>query len=194
MKERDKDMNTIRRCSWCNPDNPVYIRYHDEEWGVPCHDDHMLYELLILESFQAGLSWEIILNKREAFRIAYDGFYPRRVSTYDEKKIEEMMQDRSIVRNERKIRASIANSRVFLDIQKEYGSFAGYLWRFTDGKTIFENDPAITASSLSDRISADLKRRGMSFVGSTIIYSYLQAAGIINAHEDGCFKSVKPTP
>ena len=175
------------RCRWCNLANPLYIRYHDEEWGVPCHDDHALYELLILESFQAGLSWETVLNKRQRFREVYDGFDIDRVCAYGEEKIARLLDDEGIIRNRLKIRASIRNSRVFRDIQRERGSFDAYIWGWTDGKIIYENDPDVTTSPLSDAISGDLKKRGMTFVGSTIIYAYLQAIGVINAHSGDCW-------
>lgn len=177
------------RCVWANPKNELYIRYHDEEWGQPVHDDHRLFEMLILESFQAGLSWECVLNKREAFRKAFDGFEIEKVCAYDEAKMEALKQDAGIVRNGRKIKAAVENARIFRDIAKEYGSFAEYLWGFTQGKVIYENDKA--SSPLSDRISKDLKKRGMSFVGTTIIYSYLQAVGVIYSHEDGCYLCAK---
>lgn len=173
------------RCRWANPKNELYIRYHDEEWGQPVHDDAHLYELLILESFQAGLSWECVLNKREAFREALDQFDWNKIGHYDEDKIEELMQNKRIIRNRRKITAMIRNTQIFMEIQKEYGSFSDYLWGFTDDKVIYENDK--TTSELSDRISQDLYKRGMRFVGSTIIYSYLQAVGIIYSHEEGCY-------
>lgn len=179
------------RCRWCNEKNPLYVEYHDREWGEPLHDEHALYELFILESFQAGLSWECILNKRENFRAAYDNFDIDKICSYDDKKIEQLLDDKGIVRNRRKVAASINNSRIFKEIQKEYGSFDKYIWSFTEGRIIFENDPLVTTSPLSDEISADLKGRGMTFVGSTIIYSFLQAAGVINAHEDSCFKADK---
>ncbi len=175
------------RCHWANPKNELYIRYHDEEWGQPVHDDAHLFELLILESFQAGLSWECVLNKREAFREALDQFDWNKIGRYDEDKIEELMQNKRIIRNRRKITAMIRNTQIFMEIQKEYGSFSKYLWGFTDDKVIYENDK--TTSELSDRISQDLYKRGMRFVGSTIIYSYLQAVGIIYSHEEGCFLS-----
>ncbi len=174
-----------RRCRWANPKNELYIRYHDEEWGQPVHDDAHLFELLILESFQAGLSWECVLNKREAFREALDQFDWDKIGRYDEDKIEELMQNKKIIRNRRKITAMIRNTQIFMEIQKEYGSFSKYLWGFTDDKVIYENDR--TTSELSDQISQDLYKRGMRFVGSTIIYSYLQAVGIIYSHEVGCF-------
>ena len=175
------------RCRWCSLANPLYVRYHDEEWGVPCHDDHALYELLILESFQAGLSWETVLNKRQRFREVYDGFDLDKVCAFGEEKIAQLLSDEGIIRNRRKIRASIQNSRIFRDIQEEYGSFDAYIWSWTEGKILYENDPAITTGPLSDAISQDLKKRGMTFVGSTIIYAYLQAIGVINAHSDDCW-------
>ena len=174
-----------RRCRWANPKNPVYIAYHDTEWGVPLHDDAALFELLILECFQAGLSWECILNKREAFRRAFDGFDLERVCAYDEKKVESLMGDSGIVRNRRKIQAVVGNARVFRDIQREHGSFDTYLWAWTEGRVICETGK--TTSELSNAVSADLKRRGMKFVGSTVVYAYLQAAGLIYSHEEGCF-------
>ena len=175
-----------RRCSWANPKNPIYLKYHDEEWGVPQHDDKMLFEMLILEAFQAGLSWECILNKREAFREAFDGFDIHSVASFDESKCISLAENKGIIRNRRKISASVANAKVFIEIQKEFSSFDKYIWLFTDYKTIYEDYSLKTSSDLSDKISNDLKRRGMSFVGSTIIYSYLQAIGIINAHGKEC--------
>ncbi len=173
------------RCAWANPKNELYIKYHDEEWGQPVHDDQRLFEMLILESFQAGLSWECVLNKREAFRKAFDGFELEKVCAYDEARMEELKQDAGIVRNSRKIKAAVENARIFRDIVKEYGSFAEYLWGFTQGKVVYENDKA--SSPLSDAISKDLKKRGMTFVGTTIIYAYLQAVGVICSHENGCY-------
>lgn len=174
-----------KRCQWANPKNDTYLHYHDEEWGVPVHDDHKLFEMLILECFQAGLSWECVLNKREAFRLAFDSFDLKKVSRYDEKKMELLSQNPDIIRNRRKIRAAVKNARVFQDIQKEYGSFSDWLWHWTDGKVIYEQNT--TSSPLSDAISKDLKKRGMTFVGTVIIYSYLQAVGVIYSHEEGCF-------
>ena len=174
-----------KRCRWCNLKNPIYIQYHDEEWCVPEHDDRMLFELLILESFQAGLSWECVLNKREHFRKAFDDFDLQKVCGYDEEKILSLQQNPNIIRNKLKIRAAVNNAKIFREIQKEYGSFDRYIWHFTDGKTIYENDK--TTSPLSDRISEELKKRGMKFVGSTIIYSYLQAIGVLFSHENDCF-------
>ena len=178
-------MNDQIRCGWANPNNPRYIRYHDEEWGVPVHDDHKLFEMLILESFQAGLSWECILNKREAFRQAFDGFDLETVCGYGQEKMEQLRQDRSIVRNKLKIHAAVNNARIFRDIQREWGNFDDYLWHWTQGKTVYETGKV--SSKLSDAVSEDLKRRGMKFVGSVIIYSYLQAVGVINSHEENCF-------
>ena len=184
-KEKEELMEDVCRCRWCNVKNKKYVEYHDTEWGIPRFDDEYLYEMLILESFQAGLSWECVLNKREAFRLAYDGFDVKDVGAYGEDKIEKLMQNRDIIRNRRKIESSVNNSRIFLDIVREFGSFYVYLIGFTGEKTVYEIGK--TTSALSDEISADLYKRGMRFVGSTIIYSFLQAVGIINSHEKGCF-------
>lgn len=177
--------NTAIRCRWCNIKNPIYIAYHDFEWCQPNFDEQYLYEMLILESFQAGLSWECVLNKREAFRKAYDDFDIDKVCAYDEEKEEELRNNVDIIRNKLKIKASIKNSQVFKEIVKEFGSFYKYLEIFTHGEIIYENDK--TTNALSDAISKDLKKRGMTFVGSTIIYSYLQAIGVISSHEETCF-------
>ena len=178
-------MKEQNRCSWANPKNPLYVRYHDEEWGVPVHDERKLFEMLILESFQAGLSWECILNKREAFRRAFDGFDLETVCGYGEEKLEQLRQDPGIVRNRLKICAAVNNARVFRAIQQEWGSFDRYLWHWTAGETIHETGKV--SSTLSDTVSEDLNRRGMKFVGTVIIYSYLQAVGVINSHEEACF-------
>ena len=175
------------RCFWVNLKNPLYVKYHDEEWGKPTHDDKSLYELLILESFQAGLSWECILNKRENFRKAYDNFDICKIIHYDNAKINELLQNKGIIRNKLKIHASIKNSKIFKEIQKEFGSFDKYIWGFTNNKIIKEDCSQYTKSQLSDAISKDLKKRGMTFVGTTIIYSYLQAIGIINGHCKNCY-------
>lgn len=175
----------MTRCKWCNLKNPIYIEYHDNEWCQPNFDEHYLYEMLILESFQAGLSWECVLNKRDAFRKAYDDFEIEKVCDYDEEKIEELLSNPGIIRNRLKVRASIKNSRIFRDIVAEYGTFYEYLKSFTKGETIYESDK--TTNELSDAISKDLKKRGMTFVGSTIIYSYLQAIGVIYSHSKECF-------
>ena len=173
------------RCPWANPKNPRYIRYHDEEWGVPVYDDQKLFEMLLLESFQAGLSWECVLNKREAFRRAFDNFDLDRLCAYGEEKIQALLQDPGIIRNQRKIRAAVDNARIFREIQGEWGCFSTYLWHWSGNQVIHETGRA--TSPLSDAISRDLKRRGMRFVGSTIIYAYLQAVGVIDSHEPGCF-------
>ena len=178
-------MNEKRRCSWCNLKNPLYIRYHDDEWCRPNFDERYLFEMLLLESFQAGLSWECVLNKRENFRAAFDDFDPQMIANYSDAKLQALANDSSIIRNRRKISAAVGNARVFLSIQQEFSSFRAYLMRFTGGKTICESDK--TTSPLSDAISADLQARGMKFVGSTIIYSYLQAIGLLNSHEEGCW-------
>ena len=173
------------RCRWCNMKNPLYVDYHDNEWGKLNLDEHYLYEMLILESFQAGLSWESVLNKRESFRAAYDGFDIEKVSNYGDEKIGELLNNKAIIRNRLKINASINNSKIFKEISKEYGSFYNYLKQFTGEDIIYESDKV--TSEISDAISTDLKKRGMKFVGSTIIYSYLQAIGIINSHEESCY-------
>lgn len=173
------------RCKWCNLKNPKYIEYHDNEWCKPNFDDKYLYEMLILESFQAGLSWECILNKRESFRKAYDNFDLDKVCSYDEKKINELLNNQDIIRNKLKINASINNSKIFKTIVEEFGTFHDYLKNFTKDEIIYEIDK--TTNNLSDTISKDLQKRGMKFVGSIIIYSYLQAIGIINSHDKVCF-------
>lgn len=175
----------MKRCSWCNLKNELYIQYHDEEWGQFRVDDAYLFEMLVLESFQAGLSWECILNKREAFRKEFDSFDYKKICKYDQTKIDELRNNKEIVRNKLKIKATIQNANIYLKILEEFGSFYAYLKTFTNDRIIYENDK--TTNELSDTISKDLKRRGMSFVGSTIIYSFLQAVGIINSHEEGCF-------
>ena len=173
------------RCKWCNLKNEMYIKYHDEEWGVPNFTDSYLYEMLVLESFQAGLSWECVLNKREHFREAFDNFDIDKVCNYDDEKVQELLENKGIIRNRLKIRATITNSKIFQEIQREYGTFYAYLQKFTQDTIVYEIDR--TTSELSDRISKDLQKRGMKFVGSTIIYSYLQAIGVIYAHEKECF-------
>lgn len=179
-------MEQPKRCTWCNLKNERYVKYHDEEWGRALYDDQMLYELLILECFQAGLSWECVLNKREHFRTAFDGFAIDKVMAYDAEKQETLMNDPGIIRNRRKIMAAVQNSAVFKAIQQEFGSFSNYIWSFTDHKVVYEAFTVRTTSPLSDAVSKDLKRRGMTFVGSTIIYSFLQAIGVINGHAEDC--------
>ena len=175
------------RCCWANPKNERYICYHDEEWGVPVHDDQKLLEMLILECFQAGLSWECVLNKRDAFRKAFDGFDLEKICAYHEDKLEMLRNNPEIIRTRLKIQAAVINAQAFCKIQKEYGSFSEYLWHWTDGRVIQETGK--TSSELSDTISKDLKKYGMKFVGTTVVYAYLQAIGVIWSHEDECFCS-----
>lgn len=175
----------VSRCKWCNLKNQVYVKYHDEEWGVPLYDDKKLFELLILEPFQAGLSWETVLMKRDNFRQAFDNYDLEKICNYEETKVLELLNNASIIRNRRKIEAAIVNARVFREIQKEWGSFSHYIWNFTNGEVVYEVEK--TCSELSDQVSKDMKKRGMKFIGTTIIYSYLQAIGVIYSHEIGCF-------
>lgn len=175
----------MKRCKWCNLKNPKYIEYHDNEWCKVNYDEKYLYEMLILESFQAGLSWECILNKRESFRKAYNNFDINKICAYDDNKINELLKNKDIVRNKLKIKTSIENSRIFKSIVNEYGTFHNYLKRFTNDTIIYETDK--TTNDLSDKISKDLQKRGMKFVGSTIIYSYLQAIGVIYSHDKECY-------
>ena len=175
----------LKRCVWANPKNELYQQYHDCEWGVPVYDDNRLFEMLILESFQAGLSWECVLNKREDFRLAFDNFVLDVVCSYGEEKINELLNNPKIIRNRLKINSAVTNARIYKNIQEEYGSFSKYIWQFTEDKVIYEIGEV--SSLLSDTLSNDLKRRGMKFVGTTIIYSYLQAVGIIYSHEQNCF-------
>jgi DNA-3-methyladenine glycosylase I len=174
-----------KRCSWAGPDE-IYIRYHDEEWGIPTHDDKELFEMLVLESFQAGLSWITILKKRENFKKAFDDFDVEKVANYNVDKVEELRQNEGIIRHKGKIASAINNARIFIEIQNEFGSFDSYIWGFTEGKVI--KAEYLTESELSKSISKDLKKRGMKFVGPTIIYSYLESIGIIDNHQNDCFK------
>ena len=179
----------INRCAWAGND-PLYVAYHDTEWGKPIHDDRLLFKFLILEGMQAGLSWITILKKREAFRAAFENFEPEMVAVFDQARIEELMQNSAIVRNRRKIESAVKNARHFLEIQKKFGSFDKFIWNYVDGEPIV-NHPKTSAdvpatSELSDRISRDLKKFGFSFVGSTIIYSFMQATGMVNDHIDDC--------
>ncbi len=176
---------TENRCTWAGNDE-IYIRYHDEEWGVPTHDDRMLFEMLVLESFQAGLSWITILKKRENFKEAFDDFDVEKVANYDDDKVEELRLNEGIIRHKGKITSAINNAQVFIEIQKEFGSFDEYIWRFTNGEII--KAEFLTESDLSKTISKDLKKRGMKFVGPTIIYSYLESIGVIDNHQEDCFK------
>jgi len=175
----------MKRCKWCNLNNINYVKYHDEEWGIPNFDDKYLFEMLILESFQAGLSWECVLNKRKYFKGCYDNFDIDKICLYGESKINELLQNKNIIRNKLKIKASIENAKIFKNIVNEYGSFYNYLKIFTKGNIFYEVN--LTSSDLSDNISKDLIKKGMKFVGTTIIYSYLQAIGVINSHEEDCF-------
>ncbi|HLU51398.1 MAG TPA: DNA-3-methyladenine glycosylase I [Flavobacteriaceae bacterium] len=179
------------RCPWCGND-PLYVAYHDTEWGVPVYDDKTLFEFLILESFQAGLSWITILRKRENFRKAFDNFDYQKIAKYTDKKLEELMQNEGIIRNRLKIQAAVTNARAFMEIQKEFGSFSNYIWGFVSGKPI-QNKPAslkdIPATTpLSDQISKDLKKRGFKFMGSTVVYAHMQATGMVNDHQVDCFR------
>ncbi len=179
----------MKRCFWVDEKSEIYTKYHDEEWGIPKHDDHELFELLILESFQAGLSWITILKKRENFRKAFDNFDIQKVANYNNEKMAELLSNTGIIRSKNKILSAINNAKIFMQIQKDFGSFANYIWSFTDNKVLKNTTgKIITSSSLSDEISKDLKKRGMKYVGTVIIYSYLQAIGIIDDHDQNCFK------
>ncbi|WP_456461550.1 DNA-3-methyladenine glycosylase I [Lutibacter sp.] len=179
------------RCSWCG-DNPLYVTYHDTEWGVPVYDDAKLFEFLVLETFQAGLSWITILKKRENFRKAFDNFNYKKIATYNEAKFEELIQNTGIIRNKLKIRATISNAIAFIKIQKEFDSFSNYIWSFTNGKPIINNWGNLreipAATSLSNMISKDLKKRGFKFVGPTVVYAHMQATGMVNDHVIDCFR------
>ena len=182
-------MGEFKRCFWAG-DDKIYQDYHDKEWGKPVHDDRLFFEMLILEGAQAGLSWITVLKKRENYRKAFDNFDVKKVAAYDEKKIEELLQNPGIIRNRLKINSAIRNAKVFINIQKEFGSFATYIWAFVNNKPVknhFRTIEELPASTpLSDEISKDLKKRGMNFVGSTIIYAFLQATGIVNDHTADC--------
>jgi DNA-3-methyladenine glycosylase I len=179
------------RCSWCGED-PIYIKYHDTEWGVPVYDDDKLFEFLILETFQAGLSWITVLRKRENFRNAFDNFDYHKIAKYNEKKFDKLMNDVGIIRNKLKIKATISNAIAFMEVQEEYGSFSKYIWSFVDHKPIVNSwrslDEIPAKTTLSDKISIDLKKRGFKFVGSTIIYAHMQATGMVNDHVVDCFR------
>lgn len=180
-----------QRCEWCLKNN-LYIDYHDTEWGVPEHDDRVLFEFLLLEGVQAGLSWLTILQKRENYRLAYDGFDPERVAGYNEAKMNDLLHNKGIIRNRQKILASVSNARCFLDVQKDFGSFDRYIWSFVDFKPVvnhFESLKEVPATSpVSDKISKDMKARGFKFVGSTIIYAHMQATGMVNDHLISCYR------
>jgi len=184
-------MKAKKRCLWAGSD-PLYIKYHDEEWGVPVHDDRLHFEFLVLEGAQAGLSWMTILKRRDGYKRAFADFDAEKVAKFDDKKVEKLLQDEGIIRNRLKIKSAINNARAFLQIQNEFGSFDKYIWGFVGGKPveheIKSNEDYKASTPLSDKISKDLKRRGMSFVGTTIIYAHLQATGIVNNHMVDCFR------
>jgi DNA-3-methyladenine glycosylase I len=184
-------MNTKNRCGWCEGD-PLYEAYHDKEWGVPIYDDKTLFEFLILETFQAGLSWITVLRKRENFRKAFDDFDYKKIAQYQQTKIDSLLQDAGIIRNKLKVNATITNAQAFMKVQKEFGSFSKYIWDFVDGKPIkntyqtLNNVPANTP--ISDMLSKDLKKRGFKFVGTTVVYAHMQATGMVNDHVKDCFR------
>jgi DNA-3-methyladenine glycosylase I len=181
----------VTRCGWAGSDS-LYLAYHDEEWGVPVHDDTLLFEFLVLEGAQAGLSWLTILRKRENYRKAFSGFDPAKVARFDRRKVERLLQNPGIVRNRLKVRSAVSNARAFLRVREEFGSFSAYQWRFVDGRPVqnrwrsLSEVPARTPRS--DALSRDLKERGFSFVGSTIVYAHMQAVGMVNDHLVGCFR------
>jgi DNA-3-methyladenine glycosylase I len=183
---------TTKRCSWVSVDDPLMLQYHDREWGVPVHDDRKHFEFLVLEGAQAGLSWTIVLKKREGYRRAFDGFDPKRVARYSVRRIEKLALNSEIIRNRMKIEAAVRNARALLKIQEEFGSFDSYCWRFVDGQpklNRWKTMRQIPATSVeSDAFSKDLKRRGFSFVGSTIVYAHMQAVGMVNDHLVDCFR------
>lgn len=184
-------MSTKQRCGWCIGDT-LYETYHDEEWGVPVYDDTTIFEFLILETFQAGLSWITVLRKRENFRKAFDDFDYKKIANYKQDKIDALLQNAGIIRNKLKVKATITNAQAFMKIQEEFGSFSKYIWGFVDGKPIknklenYKNAPANTV--ISDTLSKDLKKRGFKFVGSTVVYAHMQATGMVNDHEVDCFR------
>ena len=183
-------MEDKRRCKWC-VGTPIYEQYHDEEWGVPVYDDQKLFEFLLLETFQAGLSWITILKKRDAFKTAFDNFDYKKVALYSEEKVQELLENTGIIRNKLKIRAAISNATAFIKVQKELGSFSKYIWGFVEEKTIQNNIKSVadipSNTPLSDTISNDLKKRGFKFVGSTVVYAHMQATGIVNDHVEDCW-------
>lgn len=182
----------MQRCTWANPNEPLYVTYHDEEWGVPCHDDRKLYEMLVLEGAQAGLSWITVLKKRENYRAAFDGFDPEKIALYDDKKIAELMENPGIVRNRLKVNAAVANARAYLQVREEFGSFDQYIWQFVGGKpkvNHWEKLGGIPAETPeSQAMSKDLLKRGFKFVGPTICYAFMQACGMVNDHTVDCFR------
>ena len=189
--KKEAALSKIKRCPWSGTD-PLFVAYHDQEWGVPVHDDRVLFEFLVLEGAQAGLSWSTILRKRDAYRRAFDRFDPRKVARYDKRKVEALLADAGIVRNRAKIESAIKNAKAFLGVQEEFGSFDAYQWRFVDGRPIQNRRRAVgdipARSAQSDAMSKDLKNRGFTFVGSTIIYAHMQAVGMVNDHVVDCFR------
>ncbi|CAN1559358.1 Tag 3-methyladenine DNA glycosylase [Flavobacteriaceae bacterium] len=181
----------IKRCGWCNS-SELYQKYHDEEWGVPVYDDEILFEFLILETFQAGLSWITILNKRENFRAAFDTFDYTKIALYSEDKIQDLLQDSGIIRNQLKVRSAVSNAQAFMKVQDEFGTFSKYIWDFVGGKPIVNNRKSLSevqaTTPLSDAISKDLKKRGFKFVGSTVVYAHMQATGMVDDHVTDCWK------
>ena len=190
-KEIQKMSRQIKRCKWAGKD-PLYIEYHDKQWGVPVYEDAKIFEFLLLETFQAGLSWITILRRRENFRTAFDNFDFQEIANYSDEKLEDLRKDAGIIRNRLKIKATKSNALAFMEVQKEFGTFSKYIWSFLDGKPIknaFKTMSELPANTpLSDKISADLKKRGFKFVGSTIVYAYMQAVGIVNDHTTDCFR------
>jgi DNA-3-methyladenine glycosylase I len=188
-------MNKLKRCAWVPDNNPEYQKYHDEEWGVPVYDDTKLFEMLILEGAQAGLSWETVLKKRAGYRKAFRNFDVQKCAAMSDAELEQLMQNPEIIRNRLKIFSVRKNAGAFIKIQKEFGSFSDYIWKFADNKPIINNFASVsqvpTKTEISDRISKDLKKRAMSFVGSTIIYAYMQAVGLVNDHTKDCFKAAR---
>lgn len=189
-------MSNITRCGWVNLQDPLYVQYHDEEWGVPVHNDQKLFEMLILEGAQAGLSWITVLRKREHYRIVFDNFDAEKIAQYDEQKVQELLGDPGIIRNKLKIRSTILNAQAFLRVQKEFGTFDKYIWQFVDGEplqnswTSLKQLPAHTSEA--DVMSKDLLKRRFKFVGSTICYAFMQAVGMVNDHTVDCFRYKKP--
>ena len=181
------------RCPWLDESKPDYVKYHDEEWGVPVHDDKKMFEFVVLESAQAGLSWYTILKRRKGYKKAFANFNVNKVAKFTEEKVDELMQDESIIRNRAKIKATITNAQAFIKIQKEFGSFSDYIWAFVDHKpvqnVIKTKEDYVATTALSDEISKDMKKRGFKFFGSTICYAHLQACGIVNDHSENCFRN-----
>ena len=187
-----KDDLHNRRCPWVDPTKPDYVAYHDQEWGVPVHDDRTMFEFLILEGAQAGLSWYTVLRKRKAYKRAFADFYPEKVARFDKRHLHRLMQNEAIIRNQQKILAAIANAKSFLAVQEEFGSFDSYIWRFVDGKPLVHRLQAVkdypATTRESDALSKDLKQRGFKFVGSTICYAHMQATGMVNDHVMTCLR------